>query len=289
MIRILTIGNSFADNATRFMPRLLDGAPEAYLVIGKANLGGCSLEKHWNLVEQCAMLPDVKPYRLRYVGSDAEPKASTLREALGAREWDYVTLQQVSNDSWRAETYQPYFDNLLALVREHAPSARPLVHQTWAYRVDAPFFTENGIDQATMHERLVAAYDEIASRHELRIIPSGDAFRRARARLGFTADTAFDYGHAIPPTLPDQSRSLIAGYHWRTGNTPSGKAELHHDYRHGNDLGCYLAGAVWFEMFTGVEAGAVAFCPRGVAADELAIARRAAHEAVEASGGPLIG
>ncbi|MBD3241414.1 MAG: DUF4886 domain-containing protein [Chitinivibrionales bacterium] len=287
MTCILTIGNSFAENATRYIPQLLAAAGDSDLVIGKANLGGCSLEKHWNLVEQCAQLPDVNPYWLRYAGDGPEAQQVTLREALAAQTWDFVTLQQVSHDSWRPETYQPHFDNLLALVRECAPGAQPVVHQTWAYRSDALFFEEHGIDQAMMHERLVAAYDAVAAKHGLRIIPSGDAFRRARLQLGFTPDESFDYEHAVPLALPDQSRALITGYHWRTGNTPSGKAELHQDYRHGNALGCYLAGAVWFEMFTGIEASAVPFRPDDISEEELGILHAAAHEAVVENGGPI--
>lgn len=102
MAKVLTIGNSFADNATRYMDEITAADGESELIIGRANLGGCSLEKHWNLVEQCELLPDVKPYPFRKTGAETVP--ASLRDVLTSDRWDYVTLQQVSHDSWRCPT-----------------------------------------------------------------------------------------------------------------------------------------------------------------------------------------
>lgn len=118
MTKILTIGNSFAENATRYLAAIRAAEPGVDLVVGKANLGGCSLEKHWNLVEQCDLLPEVKPYNFTYVGREGSEPA-TLRDALRAETWDYVTFQQVSDKNWQPETYYPYLDKLHALVRQH--------------------------------------------------------------------------------------------------------------------------------------------------------------------------
>ncbi len=286
MVRLLTIGNSLAENATRYLEEIAAAHPGgASVVVGKANLGGCSLEKHWNLVQQCDLLPDVKPYSFYLTGAERRPVS--LREALAAETWDYVTLQQVTNDSWRPETYEPFFGNLHRLVRELAPQARPVVHQTWAYRVDATLFAEWGIDQQRMYEGICKAYDSVAQRYNCRQLPCGHAFQRARATLMFAPDPSFDYANPVPRNLPDESTSLIAGYHWRTGNTPSGTAELHQDHRHGNAAGCYLAAAVWFEMFTGRSVLENPFCPEGVAEDMRHLLRTVAHETVQQYGGPL--
>jgi hypothetical protein len=163
MKRVLTIGNSLADNATRFMPELVAAEGNGLLRFGKANLGGCSLSKHWRLVEQCDMLPDVKPYQFRIVGDADEATPMSLRETLSAEPWDFVTLQQVTGESWQPDTYQPWFDKLLALIGELAPQAQPVVHQTWAYRSDAGYFAEIGIDQQTMHDGLVKAYGAVVA------------------------------------------------------------------------------------------------------------------------------
>ena len=44
-VRLLTIGNSFAENALTYLPQIVDSAGHN-LVVGRANLGGCTLERH---------------------------------------------------------------------------------------------------------------------------------------------------------------------------------------------------------------------------------------------------
>jgi len=286
MIKVLTIGNSFADNATHYLEKIAAADGEVELVIGKANLGGCSLEKHWNLVKQCDLLPDVKPYRFYRTGE--EPCNLSLREALSRENWDFVTLQQVSDLSWREETYYPYIEKLHELVKALAPHAQVVIHQTWAYRCDADELKKYGISQAEMFQLLKKAYENAAKKLGCRIVPCGEAFQKARAIFNYTPDRSFDFTNPQPLKLPDQSRSLIVGYYWQTGNTASGNAELHLDGRHGNAKGCYLAGAVWFEMFTGKSILDNPFCPEGVTREELAILKNAAHQSVMEYGGPLI-
>lgn len=285
MKRILTIGNSLSENATQYLEPIMAAEGRQDLLIGKTSLGGCSLQKHWNLVKQCDLLPGVRPYDFRLTGQPSRP--ATLREALTAEPWDYVTLQQVSTDSWRPETYRPWINYLHELVSERAPQAQVVIHETWAYRVDSPALVQYGIDQATMHDRLTAAYADVARELGCRVLPCGTAFEKARRRLKFVPDPAYDFANPRPLELPDQSRSLIAGHYWRTGNTGSGNAELGMDDRHGNEKGCYLANAVWYEMFTGRRPGLDRFCPPGVSADMLRLLSDTAHEAVMDRGGPL--
>jgi hypothetical protein len=287
-MKVLTIGNSFANNATVYIKNLAEAsAKKGEFVIGKTNLGGCSLEKHWNLVEQCDRLSEVKPYDFTMTGAGG--RALSLRAALVAAEWDYITLQQASILSWRPETYFPYLHRLRDLLGELAPQAQPVIHQTWAYRSDAPLFAEEDLDQDAMFQRLDAAYKEAAASIGARILPVGAAFQKARRELVYVPDASFDFAHAEPLALPDQTNSLIVGWRWLTGNTASGKAELNLDAKHANAKGCYIGNAVWFEMFMGESLVDHSFCPEGVSVDELAILKRAAREAVEQYGGPLKG
>jgi hypothetical protein len=276
MVKLLTIGNSFADNATKYIEAIFEADGEKSILLGRANPGGCSLEKHWNLFEQCEMLPDVKPYDF-YMTEEGTRKA-TLKEALVSQKWDYVTLQQVSDLSWREETYFPFMENLYNLVRELAPQAEIVIHQTWAYRVDAEELKRYGIDQTEMFNRLKDAYDKASKRLGCSIIPSGEAFQKARAIFNYTPDTNYNFDAPKPLQLPEQSRALIVGYYWATGNTPTGKAELRMDGRHGNPKGCYLANAMWFEKFSGKSILENSFCPEGVSPEELEILKKVAHE-----------
>ncbi|MCR9116562.1 MAG: hypothetical protein NXI22_06360, partial [bacterium] len=57
-IRVLTIGNSFAGNACKYLKEIArDG--NVKLTIGTANLGGCTLERHATLAKQSAADPKV--------------------------------------------------------------------------------------------------------------------------------------------------------------------------------------------------------------------------------------
>jgi hypothetical protein len=278
MIRYLTIGNSFSNNANRYMDRLCQAEPKAKVLYGRTNFGGCSLEKHWNVVRQCDLLPQVKPYAFERTGM--EPVNATLREALQAEEWDFVTLQQVSRLSWVADSFEPFFGRLYGLIRELAPQAKPVIHMTWAYRIDSPQLAEWGISQQEMFENLKANYESLAGKYDCPIIPSGVAFQKARARLDYRIDDTFDFEDPKPLELPDQTGSLNIGWHWKTGNTPSGNAELAIDANHGNNLGCYLANAVWYEMLTGQHIEDNPFRPEEITEEEVKILQNAAHETV---------
>lgn len=279
-MKILTIGNSFSDNATFQLPAMLAAEPDLDLTIGRASLGGCSLEKHWNLVEQCDLLPEVKPYNFEILGQDGTVPMS-LRDILTCHSWGYVSLQQVSHCSWRLDTFEPYIDKLYALVKELAPQAKIVLHQTWAYRIDNDdYFTENSIDQMAMYQRIVKNYKMLAERLNCPVIPSGIAIQQARAKLNFARDPEFDYENPQPLELPNQDKSLNIGHIWKTGNTPSGKPELVADYRHLNDKGCYIANAVWFEIFTGRAIANNSFCPDGISQAELELFKTIAHQTV---------
>ena len=278
MLKILTIGNSFADNATRYLEDIVAAVEGIDLILGKVNLGGCSLEKHWNLVEQCDRLPEVKPYPFYMTGVGT--RSTTLKEALVSEQWDYVTLQQVSDLSWREESYYPFIDKLSHLVGELAPQAQRVIHQTWAYRCDASEYKTYGIDQNLMFQSLKQAYANAARKLGCRVIPCGEAFQKAREIFNYTPDPNYNFENPKLLQLPEQSKSLIGGYYWCTGNTNSGKAELHMDGRHGNEKGCYLANAVWYEFFTKRSIFDNPYCPEGVTADELEILKKVAHETV---------
>jgi hypothetical protein len=289
MTKVLAIGNSFTENATVYLPELISMG-KADLTICKMTLGGCSLEKHWNLVKQCDLLPDVKPYARRIIGAESmeETVPSTLREALVLDKWDWVVLQQVSHDSWKKETYQPFFDQLINLAKELAPQAKPIIHQTWAYRVDAPLLKVWEISQEIMYARLKENYDELVQQYGCPILPSGYAMQQARAIFKYEPDPNYNFADPKPLDLPDQSKSLIVGYRWRTGNTPSGNAELTMDERHANAKGCYLANAIWYEMFTGKPIADNPFHPEEITDEEITILQQVAHEAVQVYGGPVV-
>jgi hypothetical protein len=259
-VRVLTIGNSFAQNACKYLKEIAaDGGVE--LVIGTANLGGCTLERHASLAKQSASDPSNRPYT-RVVGS--EQSKLSLQEYLVADQWDYVTLQQMSALSFKPETYHPHVEELVAIVRKLAPQAKILIHETWAYRPDAPLLKEWGISQEEMHERIVKAYASVSQQFDANIIPVGTAFHRVRSTPGrkvIVPDPNYDFVNPVYPKRPNQTNSLIAGWYW---DEKGGNRALRLDFKHANPAGCYLAGLVWYETLTGKDARAIRYAPQGV-------------------------
>jgi len=275
-INLLTIGNSFSENALRYLGDIADGCDQVRLNIDRASLGGCSLEKHWNLHLCSERIAEVKPYaRLK----DGVNERRSLREILGSRKWDFVTLQQVSHRSWRDDTYQPFLGHLHGLVRELAPQAEILLHRTWAYRADAPYFPENGITPAIMHRRIGEAYAKYAAEFGCRIIPAGVAVDAARQEKPFSfPDMNYDYQKTQAPALPDQADSLAVGWRWAYEQTPDGIPALGADYIHLNERGCYLIGALWFEFLTGIPAGESSFVPSEIPPEDITFLQRIASQ-----------
>ncbi|TWU49578.1 DUF4886 domain-containing protein [Rubripirellula reticaptiva] len=276
IIRVLSIGNSFAGNACKYLKQIAsDGGIE--LVIGTANLGGCTLERHATLAKQFASDSKSRPYSY---SSESDETRLSLQEYLVAQPWDFVTLQQMSALSHQSETYHPYIDELVALIGKHASNAEIVMHQTWAYRADSPLLKGWDITQDQMHEGLSEAYAEVAEQFGAKIMPVGLAFQIARSADGrevVVPDPSFDYLNPVYPNLPDQQHSLVVGWHWRSQND---KRSLWLDFKHANASGCYLAGLVWYETLTGNDARDIRYVPDGVNQSDALFLRGVAHDAV---------
>lgn len=280
-VRLLTIGNSFSDNAVTYLADMAASSRKVRIEIGRANLGGCSLERHWNLAVYTARQPEFKTYGLGR-GSDGTSNRANLQDALRAEPWDFVTLQQVSAQSWRRESFQPWLGQLHGLIRELAPQAEILLHQTWAYRSDSPFLPENGLTQETMFERIRETYRHYGAALGCRILPAGEAVQRARRAPGRAfvwPEPDYDYPNPQAPALPRQEHSLAVGWHWAIAETHDGIPKLRLDANHLNAEGCYLAGAVWFETLTGLDARTIRFHPPQIDSRTAAFLRKTAHAA----------
>ncbi len=281
-IRILTIGNSLTENALTHLAGIASGSSGVRLEVGRANLGGCSLEKHWNLAVYSERQPSFRPYKADQAGV-AKPGMWSLQEALAAKPWDYVTLQQDSANSFRRETFQPYLDRLCGAIRRLAPQARLLLYQTWAYRADAAFLPAHGLTQEDMYERIRDNFLHFSGALDCGVIPGGEAIQRARRAEGRAfvwPDPAYDYQNARAPELPRQAHSLSPGWQWAVANTPAGIPELRNDTTHLDEEGCYLVGCVWFERLTGLSLHDSSFTPVGMQRETAAFFKTIAHDTV---------
>lgn len=171
-MNILSIGNSFSQDAQRYLHNIAK-ADGVELNTFNLFIGGCSLSRHYR-----NMLSEQRVYTLEMNGESTGFKVS-LKEALLNRDWDIITIQQVSNESPCYDTYQPYLTGIADYIRTCVPKAAIAVHQTWAYEQGSyRLNTELGYhDHTDMLNDLRDAYskasDEINADF---IIPSGEVF-----------------------------------------------------------------------------------------------------------------
>ena len=245
-LRILAIGNSFSQDAVeQYLWNLFDEAGEE-VIIGNMYIGGCSLERHWRNAQN-----NTADYEYRKVvnGSKTNTKGYTLERALADENWDYISLQQASDYSGMYDKYEPYLEDLIVYVREHAtnPHMKLMFHQTWAYSKDSGHqaFPNYGKDQMLMYEGIVDASRQSMNNHpEITVlIPSGTAIQNGR-----TSSIGDEWDRD--------------GYHLNT------------------DYGRFAAACTWYETISGNNVLENSWKPSSVSDSEALIARTAAHNAV---------
>ncbi len=175
MIKILSIGNSFSQDAQRYLHQIAENEGEQIECVG-LYIGGCALHQHHEHLESG------RCYEVERNGVGGTGELSDIITALKSEKWDYVTLQQVSHLAPKWESYQPHLEVLAETVRRYAPGARILIHQTWAYEEGSQrLCTELGYrDQHEMLSDIVTCYDRAAEVIGADgIIKSGEAMMKA--------------------------------------------------------------------------------------------------------------
>lgn len=169
MKKILTIGNSFSQDATHYLPALAS-LSDTELRVCTLYIGGCRLSLHHE-----NMLANTKAYSPLYDTQLTGPVS--ISEALHADRWDAVVFQQQSAAAAVYATFQPYLNELSAYVKAVCPEAKQYIHQTWAYQTGSKKILETGFETyEEMFEPIRNAYNRAAKDiHADGIIPSGEA------------------------------------------------------------------------------------------------------------------
>lgn len=278
-VRLFTIGNSFSGNATRHLGEIAKANGDI-LIMRTASVGGASMELHWGKAQAFEKNPADK---LGRYGS-----GKGLKEELAGEPCDFVTIQQASIKSHDIATYRPFAKQLSDYIRQHAPKATLLLHETWEYRIDDSRFSgkepKPGAPktQGEMYAGLANAYRTIAQELNVRLIPVGDAFHLANRdpQWGFRPSTApFDPKRAKPGQLPEQKHSLNVGWAWKKDK--KGKTVLSMDGHHANTAGEYLGGCVWYEVLFGKSVENNSYVPQNLDAEYAKFLRATAHRVVQ--------
>lgn len=277
-VRLLTVGNSFSQNATHYLDDIVK-ADGNTLIQGRCVIGGSGFAQHMERVEIHERDPKDK------AGTYTAGKG--LKEYLTSEKWDIITIQQASIRSHDVNNYRPSAKQLYDYIKKYAPQSEVVIHQTWAYRNDDPRFSVKDPKpgepktQQEMYDGLNAAYRTIAKELGIRRIPTGDAFILADTdpKWGYKKDTAFDFKTAKPPALPDQTHSLHVGWKWDKGK--DGKDSLKIDGHHANMAGEYLGACVFYDFLYNRSPVGNTFRPKGLSDEDAKFLQQAAHTAVE--------
>ena len=238
-MNILSIGNSFSADSQRYLHNIAKSAGENITCVNLF-IGGCSLHTHFANINN-----DSDSYMLEYNGERTGFKVS-VKEALLSREWDYVTIQQVSHLSFNYDTYQPYVNKLVEYVRTYAPKAKILIHQTWGYETNSKNILEKGfVKHEDMFEQVKEAYNKLKEE--------------------VNADGLIPCGQTMANMLKN------------------GLDKVHRDCFHADvGYGRFALALTWFEFLTGKDCREVVFDDFDVPVTEreIEIAKNSAHCAV---------
>ena len=261
-LKVLMIGNSFSEQMVKSMPPIAKDLG-LRLDICSMYIGGCPLERHWKNISSTNA-----PYGVtRSIdGKRQETFKGNIPAVLKGETWDIVTIQQASHFSWKPETYHPWGDELVRYIRENAPGAKIVVHETWSYTPWDKRLKGWGITQDEMYEKLHAAYTDFAKGYGFDIIPTGTAVQLVRRELPVKYTENSLGGDVVGSAKFVQNEDGA----W----VPKG------DVFHMGSSGNYLQALVWTAKLFGVDVTKCTYAPPGMDPERAAFLRRIAMKAV---------
>lgn len=182
-IKVLAIGNSFSVDAMEHLAVILKGEGYDEIVLGDLYIGGCSLDTHWGNIQSGA-----KAYTF-YVnkGDGWTNTTENIQTGIDYADWDFITIQQVSQDSGRPATFGN-LQNIIDHVKKTQPDAKIYWHMTWAYQATSTHagFANYGRNQMTMYKAITNAVktDILPNTSIDGVIPSGTAIQNLRQTYG---------------------------------------------------------------------------------------------------------
>jgi hypothetical protein len=216
-LRILAIGNSFSDDATEYLPGLLEAAGIHNIILGRLYIGGCTLERHCQEFETDGHEYVYKKSVANQWETIKKYKEGSFMDGLGDEPWDIVTLQQGSPKSGRWDSYDPWLPKLIEIVRQNCPNPNATIvwHQTWAYAHDYEnrSFANYTYSQELMYACIESCVKKLRKDYDIPVVmASGVAVQNLRKR-----------------NFPTEREFTRDGFHM--------------DYKYGR----YLTACVWFE------------------------------------------
>ena len=130
-LAILTVGNSFSDDAMEYVYDIAKSAGVKNVVLGNLYFGSCRVEWHYNYWTQNQRAYE---YRFNNNGKWVTAYNSSFEAAFDGIPWDYISFQQCAQEIQTDASLYTHLADLLAMARERCPEAKFVWHQPWANR-----------------------------------------------------------------------------------------------------------------------------------------------------------
>ncbi|RYY13405.1 MAG: DUF4886 domain-containing protein [Chitinophagaceae bacterium] len=247
ILRILAIGNSFSADAVENHLYDIAKAAGVKVIIGNIAIAGGQLDAHVSNWETKAKVYDY--VKIMSDGTKTTTTGNALEAAVIDEHWDYISFQQVSQNSGRFAIIKASLPKLYDYVKAKVSNRRAkyMLHQTWAYSQNSTHagFANYDNDQMKMYNAIVDAYKRTSALTGIKlVIPVGTAIQNARTSVlgdNITRD----------------------GYHLSL------------------TTGRYIAALTWFEQITGISVVGNSYKPAGINTNTVELAQHAAHLAVQ--------
>lgn len=249
-LKILSIGNSFAVDTTKHLPKIALDLGIKNIHIVTLYIGGCSINRHYSNA-----VANAKAYVAKYYDVEAnewseDAELVSIEDAIKSDEWDFISIQHGTGDGSRY-TLEESYDNLPRLVEyvrgKANHSAKLAFNMAWVMEPSSshPEIRAYEGDQLRMYENLVDITERIVQpiKHLDMVSPAGTAIQNARATRKFES----------------LSRD---GFHLS------------------KSCGRYIAALTFLGKLTGIELDGVHFAPEGISDQERKLAIECAQKAI---------
>lgn len=183
-LKILCIGNSFTEDATNRLPKIIETCSLKNICIGHLIAGGATLKQYYDsyMKDSAIGLYQVTDDQMKWTTIS---KKITMKQALQYADWDIITFQQVSYEAGRFQTYQPYLSNLIDIAKKECKNSTPVFvwQMSWAYGTGCTeeVFGRYGYNQMKMYNDIINATKIMMGQSDIDIVvPIGTAIQNLR-------------------------------------------------------------------------------------------------------------
>ena len=182
-IRILFIANSFGEDSAAYLWHVLSAAGFRNVVVAVAYYGGCTINKHWEFIQNNSAEYEYKKITLGFFNNRG---GMTLEKIVEDEPWDIISIQQSGSNHYSTSTFS-HMDDLIGWVEQHKtnPKAKYVYNMPWTYPsycTDWTYLHQMGGNSDQMYASITDAVQQVVVGHPAfdRIIPSGTVVQNLR-------------------------------------------------------------------------------------------------------------